>query len=102
MVQHLGTERYWYRQQDGAVVWSAVDDDTVPVDPALARWMDAGKLSWIAPGDQTLTLRRDVDGCPFLGWRGTTGFQRLLDGRLWAPDPATLRRTDRPEAWIPD
>jgi hypothetical protein len=97
-----GTERYWYRRKDGAVVWSAVDDDTVPVDPDLARWMGAGKLSWIVPGDDTLTLRRDLDGCPFLGRRGTTGFQRLVDGHLWAPDPATLRRTDRPEAWVPD
>ena len=97
-----GTERYWYRRDDGEVVWSAVDDDTVPVDPDLASWIGEGKLSWIAPGDAELTLRRDVEGCPFLGRAGTTAFQRLVHGRLWAPDPATLRRTDRPEGRPPE
>ncbi|MGH8976377.1 MAG: hypothetical protein ACRD0C_24580, partial [Acidimicrobiia bacterium] len=97
-----GTERYWYRRDGSELVWSAVDDDTVPVDPDLARWIAAGKLSWIAPGDTELTLRRDVDGCPFLGGAGTTAFQRLVHGRLWAPDPATPRRTDRPEGRPPE
>lgn len=96
-----GTERYWYRRADGEAVWSAVEDDTVPVDPDLARWIGEGKLSWIVPGDTTLTPRRQIEGCPFLGRTGTTAFQRLVGGRLFAPDLATLRRTDRPEARLP-
>ncbi len=61
-----------------------------PYEPAwdfeLAPWIQAGKLLWIAPGDDALALRSDVDACPYLALPGHRGITRLQDGEAWWPD----------------
>jgi hypothetical protein len=39
-------------------------------DYELASYLKSGKLLWVAPDDDTATLREGVDGCPYLGLDG--------------------------------
>lgn len=73
--------------------WDTVNEDLEPRDIALASWIANGKLAWIAPGDESLTLRRDAEGCPYLGLPGETNVQRLQEGELWLFDPHPLPET---------
>jgi len=51
-------------------------------DTDLAPWIERGRLAWIAPGDETLTLRRDLEGCPYVGLPGERGLQRIEGGAV--------------------
>ncbi len=53
---------------------------------SLSPWIARGKLFWVAPGDETLTLRSDVAGCPFVGLPGELGEQRVAHGRVTRAD----------------
>lgn len=48
----------------------------------LAPWIERGKLSWIDPGDIDLTLRDELDACPFLGLGGPSGRQYIQNGSV--------------------
>ena len=48
----------------------------------LAPWIERGKLSWIDAGDLDLTLRSDVQACPYLGLDGPTGRQYIEGGQV--------------------
>lgn len=72
-----------YESIDG---WGSVSEDSEPLDFNLAPWISAGRLQWIAPGDQGMELRNSVDGCPYLGLDGRRSFQRIQNGRVWGPD----------------
>lgn len=52
----------------------------IEIDTDLVPWIDDGRLSWIAPGDETLTLRGTVDDCPYLDVEGHGSGIRLLGG----------------------
>lgn len=39
-------------------------------DFELAPWLRAGKVLWLEPGDESLTLREGPEGCPFVGLDG--------------------------------
>lgn len=39
-------------------------------DFGLAPWLRAGKVLWLEPGDESLTLREGLEGCPFVGLDG--------------------------------
>ncbi len=90
-----GTGTYW-DASDGAPGWTST-----PVDPAereftLSPWIARGKLYWIAPGDDTLTLRTEVASCPFVGLPGEQREQRIAFGRLRLDDvlpPEPVRLT---------
>lgn len=58
----------------------AYDEDTH--DYEIEPWIEQGKLSWIAPGDPGLTLRGDVDACPYLGLDGLRDVLRLKWGEI--------------------
>jgi hypothetical protein len=62
----------------------APDDDEedveYTVDYDLRRWLEEGKLLWIAPGDQTFTLREGASGCPYLDLPGSRVFSLIVDG----------------------
>lgn len=72
-----------YESIDG---WGSVSEDSEPLDFTLAPWISAGRLRWIAPGDEAMELRDAVDGCPYLGLGGDRSFQRIQNGRVWEPD----------------
>lgn len=57
-------------------------DDHRRFDFHLAPWIDNGKLSWIAPGDSTLTLRNESVGCPYLAAEGPRRIQYASVGEV--------------------
>jgi hypothetical protein len=60
----------WAPALDGDRVehsWSVVSDN----DYELTSYLESGKLLWIAPDDETATLREDADACPYLGLDGS-------------------------------
>ena len=68
-----GTDTWTLRYPQGAAVTLAIGEVDSERDYDLAPWLDSGRLRWIAPGDDTLTLRSGAAGCPYVG----------LDGRRW-------------------
>ncbi len=82
-----GTGAYW-DASDGSPGWSSTPDDPQERDFTLSPWIARGKLFWIAPGDDTLTLRTEVAGCPFIGLPGEQREQRIAFGRLRLDDEA--------------
>lgn len=49
----------------------------------LAPWIARGKVQYILPGDETLTLRSTVEGCPYLNLPGRRVHNRIYKGELW-------------------
>ncbi len=70
--------------------WDTVPEDFDARDFDLAPWIERGRLAWIAPGDESATLRREVAGCPYVGLAGERNIQRVQDGKVWAPTVAPL------------
>ena len=70
LVNLWGTNTYpVYR--NGA--WTGWDPDLSTVsqyDFELTGWLRSGALLWIAPGDESATLREGPDGCPFVDLPG--------------------------------
>ncbi len=52
-------------------------------DFEIAPWIAAGKLLWIKPEDETLTLHNTLDDCPYLDLPGERHIQRIQDGEVW-------------------
>ena len=78
-----GAIDYVFPNDKGKVCW-----DTHPYDPKdfyfeLEPWISAGRVRWIAPGDQTLTLRDTTSGCPYLGLEGRRTITRIQEGKVW-------------------
>jgi len=48
----------------------------------LEPWVGTGALLWITPGDESATLRKGVDNCPFLGLAGPRRFAVLERGEV--------------------
>lgn len=48
----------------------------------LEPWVGSGALLWTAPGDESATLRKGVDGCPYLGLTGPRRFAVVERGEL--------------------
>jgi hypothetical protein len=73
-----GTD-HWQRAEG----WGSREDDPGTFDPDIAKWIGANKVRWIAPGDRGLTLRSEIDGCPYAGLRGTRSPQYVQHGEVW-------------------
>jgi len=52
-------------------------------DYDLRGFIERGLLSWIAPGDTNLELRRTAEGCPYLGLEGERALQYVRKGKVW-------------------
>lgn len=53
-------------------------------DFELAPWMEGGQIFWIAPGDESLTLRQNTEGCPYLNLPGRRKRLFIHKGKCWA------------------
>jgi hypothetical protein len=51
-------------------------------DYDLAHWIKQGKLEWIAPGDESLTLQSTIDSCPYLDLPGRREVLFVTRGRV--------------------
>jgi hypothetical protein len=80
-----GTDRSWYLNADEQFVWWQEHEDFADLDYDLTPWVKSGKLSWIAPGDDGVTLSTDVASCPYVGLEGHRAFTRVMDGEAWWP-----------------
>lgn len=69
--------------EDGSYGWGEHFEDPDGYDYALAPWIEQGRVSWVARGDATLTLRSTVDDCPYLQLGGPRQPQHVEDGRAW-------------------
>ncbi len=54
----------------------------IDADFDLAPWIEQGKVFWIAPGDESMTLRSDVQGCPYLNLLGSREFVSICRGKV--------------------
>lgn len=56
-------------------------------DYDLLDWVRLEKLLWIAPGDESTTLRSGTEGCPYLDLEGDRRIARIQDGEMWRSTP---------------
>jgi hypothetical protein len=77
------TDRRWATGGQSGPGWHEAAPDGTRWDFQLSPWIESGKLLWIAPGDEDLTLRGGAAGCPYLGLRGEARMQRVQDGEVW-------------------
>lgn len=87
-VNDWGTGRYWEPGHLLPELWTA--GDYVSIDPNpdeydfdLEPWIKSGKLLWISPEDQTLTLHGHVSRCPYLNLLGKRRLQHMQKGEIW-------------------
>lgn len=66
-------------------------------DYDLALWVAKGKVLYILPGDETMTLRTGVDGCPYLDLPGRRILNRLHNGVLYPIEGAAPVAPVEPE-----
>jgi hypothetical protein len=72
---------YVDRYGDNAFI-DTIDETEFTYDFDLEKWLREEKLMWIAPGDSTLTLKKGVNGCPYLNMRGERRPQIVFDGEV--------------------
>jgi len=53
----------------------------------LRRWVESGKLLWIAPDDSEPTIHTVTAGCPYLDLAGERMLQVIQDGEVWTEQP---------------
>jgi hypothetical protein len=78
-----GSGKFDVYDHDGT--WLGWDEKPPAVrhyDFELEPWVSSGKLRWIAPGDETMTLRQGVDGCPYLGIEGPRELAFVEEGKV--------------------
>lgn len=80
-----GMGLYW-TDDYGGFWWDRIFEDDEELEFDLGSWIKKGKLSWIAPKDEGLELRTEVDGCPYVGLKGKPTFQRVQDKKVWGPE----------------
>lgn len=51
-------------------------------DYELTPWIESGRLRWIAPGDDTLSLRSGIEDCPYLEASGRRSGVTIYDGKI--------------------
>jgi hypothetical protein len=86
-----GTSLYTYETEDDPELWDDIEEELEILDVDLARWIDAGDLLWVAPGDTTVTLRSTSADCPYVGLKGKAEFT-VIEG-VTAPRSRTRRST---------
>jgi hypothetical protein len=62
--------------------WDADSPSRSDYDFALTKWLRTGALSWIAPGDESATLREGPGGCPFVALPGPRKVPLVLHGTV--------------------
>jgi hypothetical protein len=84
-----GALEYWIPGESGYLGWDTVEEDPTAYDYDLEPWIRAGKLLWIAPGDEGVMLHSDVRRCPYLGLPGRRYPLFITAGEVLEPVAAT-------------
>ncbi|HCF51077.1 MAG TPA: hypothetical protein DER60_12400 [Syntrophomonas sp.] len=85
-VNTWGTRLYTFSDQENIVRWGEFDLNINDYDFELGKWIEAGKLHWIKPGDESLTLVSSAEDCPYIGLKGNRELQRIERGEVWSGD----------------
>jgi len=102
-VNDWGTQRYWETESIIPELWTpgqyiSLSPDSGEYDFDLAPWIRAGKLLWIAPGDESLTLHGHVSRCPYLDLPGSRRLKFIRDGKVWEDEEEyETREPDDPD-----
>jgi hypothetical protein len=85
-------ENYWgdndyyrYDSNGTPLGWKTVIPDVCNYDFELEPWISSGKLSWIAPGDASMTVRQGLADCPYVRLEGPRRLGFVEEGRVRYP-----------------
>ena len=76
-----GIRSYTYRRPDGSLASAHAVQADEDKDFELRPWLGGGRVWWIAPGDESLTLREGLDGCPYVDLPGERRRRYVQEGR---------------------
>jgi hypothetical protein len=101
-VNDWGTERYWEPGTPVPELFTPGLYIDVPAEPAqmdfdLAPWKRAGKLLWISPGDESLTLHGHASLCPYLNLPGSRRPKYIQNGEVWRDDDSGAEDVGEPD-----
>lgn len=88
-VSDWGAEFFWGEEIAALRLLTAdrySSPDPGEYDFELEPWIRAGKLLWIAPGDERLMLHGHVSRCPYLDLSGSIWPKYIKDGEVWEDD----------------
>ncbi|WP_330183380.1 hypothetical protein OHB26_06855 [Nocardia sp. NBC_01503] len=71
-----------YDSQGNWRAWSEFPQSHIDYSFDLRPWLESGKLSWIAPGDDSAVLREGVADCPYIDLEGDRQMQLIYDGNI--------------------
>lgn len=83
-VNTWGTGQYTFLDQEDMVRWGEFDLRINDYDFELGKWIESGKLHWIKPGDESLSLNSSTKDCPYIGLKGNRELQRIERGIVWS------------------
>ena len=78
-----GTDYYQFESAPERLAWDQASEDAEDFDFDLEKYVASGQLQWIAPGDDSMTLKSGVAGCPYLDLEGSRLPQLVQDGERW-------------------
>jgi hypothetical protein len=82
-VDDWGMRSFAFQRSDGSMVSGHATQADEDKDFELRPWVESGRVRWIAPGDESLTVRTGVDGCPYLDLPGERRRRYLQEGDTW-------------------
>jgi hypothetical protein len=82
-VNTWGKNLFEFIDASGELRWAQAYIEREDYDFDLAKWLDAGKLFWIAPDDPNMRLHGDSRRCPYLDLPGNRYPQNVERGKVW-------------------
>lgn len=83
LLDDWGTREHWRRDAKGDHVVAHRPDHEVAREYDFRSWIESGQVFWIAPGDRTLTLQKELP-CPYLGRDGLRCRYFVQYGNVWS------------------
>ena len=78
-----GTDFYQFESDTDRLGWNQASATAADHDFSLEPYLTSRQLLWISPGDESMTLREGVQGCPYLDLEGSRVPQLVQDGERW-------------------
>jgi len=78
-----GTNEYYLINPGKNTTWAESEFIFDDYDFDLKPWIKAGKLFWIYPDDETVTLKNSIDDCPYLNLSGSKFNSFIRNGNYW-------------------
>lgn len=80
-----GARSFHYVYDGGRVISGESELYDVDYVYDLEPWLEKGKLRWIHPDDDELTVLKGVENCPYLGLSGRRQVMRIANGEVFWP-----------------